>query len=368
MVDGTFGNLIDLFAKSWTGHLQIHYKDYLENPTLYKTIDNYNTLLNKIDKNRYIMGSSGRIYSGGIASLNDKSRGVRIIAFNPIREKKTSGFEKKIIEGRYFSEKGEKELLIGKGLKQLLKAKLGDNIIIISQGADGSIANDMYKVVGIVDSGNEDMDRASFYLRLKDAQELLYLKGKVHEIAITLKDIKYTKKVSKYISGIIDTKALSLEDWKIFAKSFYTLVMAKQKGNNIGLLIIFFIVGIGILNVILMSILERTREYGVLKALGTRPLTLFKMILAEAYFIGLSGVLTGSLFGYLLNKYMSVHGIRYPQPVELGGVVLYQITSTVNIRTIFIPIIVVLLEIFLFGFYPAFKAAKTDPVKSLRFH
>ncbi|MCK4889084.1 MAG: ABC transporter permease, partial [Candidatus Aminicenantes bacterium] len=184
--DGSYNTIISMFTSNNLGHIQIHENTYLDKPSLYKTIYNYEDVLKKLSKINGIKSYSPRIFSAGIVSVGDKSSGAKIFGVDQKNEIRTTNFDKKIVKGEVFSGEDVNEVIIGEGLSKILKAGTGQELVVISQGADGSIANDAYKIIGISNSGNELEDRVTMYLPLKVAQELLVLEGRVHEIAITV--------------------------------------------------------------------------------------------------------------------------------------------------------------------------------------
>jgi ABC-type lipoprotein release transport system permease subunit len=257
---------------------------------------------------------------------------------------------------------------------------------VVSQGADGSIANDRYKLVGIVDTGDELGDRASFYLPLAAAQELLVLEGRVHEIAITVASLHDVAPVNKILEKKLlamnslspanssgNTKPgaefpLVVESWQVFARSFYIAMKADQEGMWITLLIIVLVVAVGVLNTVLMSVLERQREYGVLKAVGTKPGQIIKMVLMEVNILAVMCIVLGAGAALLLNYIFSIHGISIPEPMTYGGMKFQYMFTEINARSFYIPIFTVLLSATLVSLFPAMKAAHTDPARSMRIH
>jgi ABC-type lipoprotein release transport system permease subunit len=366
--DGSYNNIIDMFTRGWLGHIQIHYKDYLDSPSIYKTIDNYDEIGKKLMKIKGVTNWTARVFSAGLASFKDKTSGVQIIGIDPEREDKTTGFHKKIIKGGYFKKGIKNRILIGKGLAKIIKAKIGDKIILVSQGADGSMANDIFTVSGIVSTDDDFFDRTSFYMKLDDAREFLVLGNKVHEIAITVDKLKDVGKIDEKISLALKNSDLSVAPWQEFAKDFYKAMKADKGGMWISLFVIILVVAVGVLNTILMSVFERIREYGVLKALGTRPSDIILLVLYEANIIAIFSIFIGAIIGFAVNYYLSLHGIRLSQSFTYGGMKFSEMMAEINLRSFIIPGITVLLTTIIVGFFPALKAAKTDPAKSLRFH
>lgn len=368
--DGTYNNIINAFTGSQTGHVQIHHKGYLDRPSLYRTVDSVSRIGAFLDGKKEVRSWAPRLYSAGLVSLADKTAGVRIIGIDPQRESQTIHFQQRLVEGKLFADDARQEAIVGKGLASILKARLGDEAVIVSQGADGSIANDRYKIVGITDSGDELGDRMAFYLPLKAAQELLVLDGRIHELAVTLHQLGDVDRLNEELTTYLATlePGLVAETWRQFARSFYNAMSADKEGMYIMLLVIMLVVAVGVLNTVLMSVLERQREYGVLKALGTRPVQIVKMVLLEINLLGLACIVLGTVVGLFINHMSAITGYTLAEPISYGGMKFQQMMGEVNARSFIIPTITVLLVATLVGLFPAIKAARMDPARSMRTH
>ncbi len=366
--DGTYNNIIDTFTRYSLGHIQVHEKNYLDRPAIYKTINNPAEIGKILDQTEDVTSWTPRLFSAGLVSVRDKSAGTRIIGIDPVKERQTTKFDEKIIEGRMLADKRAAETVLGKGLAKILKAGIGDEVVVLSQGADGSIANEMYTVVGIIDSGDEIGDRAAFYLHIEDAQELLVLGNRIHEIAVTVDSLNDVDRVTSVLQGKIDNPALAVEPWQVFARSFYVAMKADKEGMWIMLVIIILVVAIGVLNTVLMSVLERRREYGVLKAVGTKPGQIIQMVLAEVNILSIVCIILGAAVGLVLNYILSQHGLTLPEPVTYGGMQFQTMQAEINARSFYIPAITIFFVASLVSLLPALKAAHTDPARSMRMH
>lgn len=366
--DGAYNNIIDTFTRNRLGHIQIHEKTFLDRPSLYKTINDVSKISETLANTKGVQSWTPRLYSAGLASVGEKSAGVQIIGIDPEKETETTHFDNKIIEGRNFSSAPSHEVILGKGLTEILKARVNDEIVIISQAADGSIANDLYSIIGISSSGDDISDRMSFYLHLRDAQELLVLEGRVHEIAVTVKKLGDVGKINDLLSKKINDPELSVATWQVFAKAFYEAMKADQEGMWIMLVIIVIIVAVGVLNTVLMSVLERRREYGVLKAVGTKPHQIIRLVLLEVTILAIFCIIIGIGLGYAANSFLSTHGIHLGQAFTYGGMKFEAMYAEVNTRSFTIPAVTVILCAIFVSLFPAIKAAKTEPAKTMRIH
>jgi len=366
--EGTYAYVINMFTRNRLGHIQIHREGYLDKPSLYKTIDDYHRIGEKIQNLKGVEAWAPRLFSSGLASVEDKSAAVQVIGIDPALEQETTRFNKKIIEGNPFSPHSSSEAILGKGLAEVLHAQPGDEAVIVSQAADGSIANDLYRVIGILESGDEVSDRMAFYLTLGEAQQLFVLGERIHEIAIVVRDLDRVEALTKRISQELNASPLTVDPWKEFAKSFYQAMKADLQGMWVMLFVIILIVAVGVLNTVLMSVLERTREYGVLKALGTKPRQIFWQVLVEVNIIAVVSIVVGAGLSILINYLLSIHGVSMPTSFTYGGIEFNKFYSQVSARSLFIPALTVLLAASVISVFPALRAARIDPARAMRIH
>jgi putative ABC transport system permease protein len=366
--DGSYDAIIDQFTRTRLGHIQIHEKTYLERPTLYKTIDDVAKIGRVLDTTKGVESWAPRVYSAGLAGDGDQSAGVRIVGLDPAREVRTTRFDRTIVQGRFFSGPAAREAVLGRVLAEILQAKLGDKIILLSQGADGSIAEDEFLLVGVSSSGDEMTDRTSYYLPLETAQSFLVLDSKVHEIAIVVTHLGLVRGVARAIAARLDDPALSVEPWQVFAKSFYNAMKADKAGMWVMLLVIVVIVAVGVLNTVLMSVLERRREYGLLKAVGTRPGRIVRLVILEVLLLSLMAMAVGAVLGLGANAFLARHGIRFGSGITYGGMVFDTMRSEINVRSFVIPAVTVVVAALVVGLFPALKAARTEPARTMRMH
>lgn len=366
--DGSYNNIIDQFTRTRLGHIQIHEKSYLDRPSLYKTFDDVSKIGAILDRTKGVESWAPRVYSAGLAAVGDKSVGVQIIGIDPQREARTTRFDRKIVEGRAFQSSQACEAVLGRGLAEILNARLGDKIVLLSQGADGSIAEDQYILVGLASTGDGLTDRTAYYLPLVTAQEYLVLGEKVHEIAAVVSRLSRVQAISHTLSLNIQDSTLSVAPWQVFAKSFYDAMKADKAGMWVMLLVIVIIVAVGVLNTVLMSVLERRREYGLLKALGTKPRRIVRLVLLEVIILSALSMVIGSGLGLGANAILSRYGIKFSSGLTYGGMVFDTMKSEINLRSFTIPALTVIVSAVLVSLIPALKASRTEPARTMRMH
>ncbi len=362
VADGMYSNIIDLFTRNKVGHVQIHYSDYLDNPNLYKTIEEDNGIQKVLKDEKKVEAYTPRIYGSGLSFYKNKSMAVRLIGIDPVLEPETTTIKERLAKGEFFEDKYAYEALIGETIAKVLKISIGDKLVVISQGSDASVANDLFVVKAIMPK----IEGNTVYIPIGALQEFLVLEGKVHEYAVIGKHQKNSKKIAKVLNEKIADKNIDIKPWQIVEKEFYRAMMADLKGNYFSMAIIMTIVALGVLNSILMNVLERTREFGVIKAIGTRPSKIFRLIMFEMIILSLISIAAGAVIATFTNYYFVGIGIQYSQPLTYGGITINSVHGAYTLSSYLKPALVVFLSTLFVSMYPAVKAAKIMPVKALR--
>jgi len=366
---GAWGMMIDLVTRDHTGHAQIHAKGYLDRPSLYKNFADTPELYATLADDPDVVAATPRVHSSTLAFVDTKTTGVQLIGIDPTREVAVTRIANKVTEGTFLPAAPAKQALIGRTVADVLKAQVGSELVLISQGADGSVANDLFTVAGILGDAKDSSEQNNVYLHITDAQEYLLLDGKVHEIALLYRDRKKVEQETMQLGATLRAagfRDLSAESWMEIEPEFYRTMQADRRGDNISQFIIMLIVAVGVLNTVLMTVLERTREYGVMAAIGTSPRRIFSLIVIETGMLALLSCLAGAIIGSFALWYFVSTGISYPEPVTIAGL------TVTTLRAEFVPIVywksflLVMATALLVSLPPALRAARIRPVDALR--
>ena len=295
------------------------------------------------------------------------SSGVNINGIVPGEEQNITNIKSSIIEGSYFNG-GEGDIVIGKNLADKLEAGLGDKVVVMSNTPDGSIGSEVFRVIGIYKTFSSDFERTNIYIPINRAQKMLNIGDNIHEIAIITYDYNNVSRVKEDISKQLGGEFEVLTYKDLLPLLVITLDMYKQMT-----LIINMIVGLalifGIINVMLMAVFERIREFGVLISIGMKSSGLFMMIVAESFIIGLFGSVFGLILGLAIQEVLSKTGINLSMFAEglssFGvGAIIYPVVSIDNLISllVMIPFISIIAAL-----YPAYKAVKLEPVSAMRY-
>ena len=364
--EGSYASIIDFFTRDHTGHLQIHRRGYLDNPSLQTTVDDWDHVRQFLAADPKVVSAAPRVYSSVLAFVGKRTVGARLVGMDPALEASTSRLKTKVSEGSYFPGKSANEILAGNGIAQALGLKVGSQVALVGQGADGSVADDLFTVVGLVQSGGEAGLDHNLYLRLGDAQTFLALGTRIHEVAVILKDIGLAREESRVLAAKLNDPNLDVEPWQVVEKDFYRAMTADKDGDYFTQIIFLVLVALGVLNTVLMNVLERVPEYGLLKALGTRSSTLTAMILWEMVCLALLSIALGAALAWGANAYLAAYGLHMPEAYTYGGMVFSTMYGQLSWPVFLIPAALILLMAVLVCLPAALRVRRLSPVEALR--
>ena len=366
---GTYALNIKTAVELFSGYLQVQTKGYNETPKLSLCFREDKNIKSAIESTKGIQSYSSRVYADGLISFKDNSRGVAIFGIQPDKEKEVTTFVENIDTGKFFTSDSSDEIVVGSQLLKNLNAKIGDEVVLLAQGFDGSLGNQKFKIVGTVRLGVQEMEATVVFMGLKSAQSLLALGNKVNVIAIKANDLNNLNEIKNNLSTKLLNKNLAVLSWN---KVNPELQQAIQLDNVSGILflgILIVIVAFGILNTVLMSVTERFREFGVVLSIGMPQKKLTYLVYIETMFIALIGLLFGNLLGYFVNYYLILH------PIVFGGELkklyelyhfLPELRSSLQI-SIFVYVSFSIIGISILScLYPAYRVFKLEPLKGIR--
>ncbi|MEE2736475.1 MAG: ABC transporter permease [Pseudomonadota bacterium] len=373
LTEGTYENAIDFFTRDHTGHIQIHSGDYHERPKIYKTISQPEAVEAIIKNESKIKAFAPRIFAPALAYAGSETSVVSVIGVDPFLESKASRIEEKVSSGKYFDQeptgRGLSKVMIGAGVSVSLDVGVGDEIVLISQGADGSIANDLFEVVATVGT-KSSFDNMVVYLPLDVAQDFISVPNEVHEYVLVTANASRSVFLATILQQRIDLLDvdLTVSPWQVIESSFYKSMRADQQGNYFILAIIIFLVCIGVLNTVLMSVLERTREFGVLIAIGSRPNDIFKMIFIETILLATLSMLFGLILVVPLLIFLTQIGFALPEPIDMGGVQFHDLKGSVSVTVLLGPALIIYGFASVVTIIPGFRACNITPKVAMSSH
>ncbi|HAK52980.1 MAG TPA: ABC transporter permease [Gammaproteobacteria bacterium] len=373
ITQGSYGNAIEFFTLDHTGHIQIHWEDYEQRPKIYKTIADRDAVESILEKSDEVKAYAPRVFAPALAYAGNQTSPVSVIGIDAELEPTTSRIKQKVRSGEYFNEaltrNGFAKAMIGAGVANRLNIGLGDEIVLISQGADGSIANDIFEVVALVGT-KDSYDRSSVYLPLVAAQEFISVGDQVHEYAMLVDHANSSEVIAASLQLQLDgvTPGATVSPWQVVEEAFYKSMQADLQGNYFAMAIIVFLVCIGVLNTVLMSVLERTKEFGVLRAIGSRPAQVFKLIFVETMLMATLSIALGYLLLIPLLTFLTQVGFVLPEPMEMGGVPFLHLKGGVNALVLTAPALIIYAFAALVTILPGIRAVSITPKTAMSSH
>lgn len=376
--DGMFGMFVDMAITERIGHVQVHHADYPGRRNLYDALPDGTALADKLAALPEVDGVTVRLNGQALIGGDTATQGGMLIGVLPSFENDFTGIADDVRQGAWLGEEAGQEIVLGYKLAEQLEVEVGDAVVAMTQAADGSLGNALYTVVGTASTGNPMADRSGAYLHLHDLQALLALDDTIHEVAVstasedppTVEALKaaITPTLTEHVGAEVPT---AVETWWEVNPAMAEMMELRGVSSGILLVIVFGLAAVGVVNTMLMSVLERTREFGVLRALGVRPLELVTVIVLESVFLGVLGLIAGTALGLGAQWYMVTQGIDLSnrngegfalQDMQLDPVVY----GAWSADSLWQPALGVLLSAVVAALYPAFRAASLRPVDALR--
>ena len=364
---GSLENMIESATASLSGHAQIHQENFTKTYDIEKVIKNSKNIMKDLAKETIISNYSPRTKSYAMLNSAYDSASVMLIGINPNKELGLSEISKAILKGKYLDNKNQNQIIIGKKLAKKLDVNIGDKIVItVAQANTGELSQEMFRLSGLFAFGINEIDKNTVFINLDKSKKLLNIGQNIHEIAIKFKDIKmginyqlpFWDKYSK--NGNIS------EGWGKLFPQLYSMIDLTGFSILIFVLILFSIIAIGIVNTLFMSLYERMFEFGILKAIGTRPFDLGLLVVLESSIIGLFSIVFGLIIAAGFIYYFDIFGINYTG-LEFGGVTIkHLVYPVISIFRFSMYTLSLVLFTILCGIYPAFYASKITPAKAIK--
>ena len=318
------GMLVDILASTteqYHGHLVITAENYLDDRDMYRNFAADRDIGGILEEQPNITGYSPRLRGFGLVSHEQNSYPAELLGVLPDRETTVTKLNKQLTAGRFLTSADNDGAVLGSSLARKLDVSPGDELVFVTQAADGSIGNDVLVVEGIFRTGHSGHDNSLVIVPQRWLQKVMALDGRIHEIAAAVDD---PLRASEYKAqlAIRLPDGLTVTDWGELLPEMREAIASFDVSRMIFVVILYFATGLGILNTIFMSVMERTREFGILMALGLRPPQVKRLVLLESFLLGLLGTSLGLVFGLGLSYYMSAVGIdlsAWITPVSYAG-------------------------------------------------
>ena len=350
-----------------TGHVQINKPAFLVNHDLQLRMNNADSVLVGVRKTPGVKAAAARIQLMAMASTAANSAGIMVNGIDPDSQRSVSDLEKLLMEGAYFPSDRSNRILIGKQLAEKLKVRLNSRIVLTLQTAAGDITYSSFKVSGIFQSFDSEFDKQMVFVRKSELQPLLQLpQESASVITVLTNSLEDVDAVEQALQRQLPD--LQVQNWKKLSPMVEVTVSTIMQFSLVFVGIILFALAFGIVNVMLMSVLDRTREIGMLMSIGMRPARVFRMILLETIFLSFTGAIIGVSLSAISVAYFGKTGINLSSmsagfnAVGFSSIVYPSLGLDFYANITLMVVVIALLA----GVFPARRAIKMRPADALR--
>ncbi len=367
MQEGSYEKMVDMVVKYYSGFMQIHHEDYWENKSINNTFELNPELEKQVLSHKEVDYVIPRLESFALASSENLTKGVLVLGIAPEKEHKLMSLADRIVDGKYL-EKGDNGIIVGEGLANYLKLGVNDTLVMISQGYHGISAAGKYPIRGLVKHASPELNKMIVFMDLPNCQEFFSAENRLSSMVVNVKELDDLHKSLRKIRSSLP-EPYSIMSWEEMSPEMVQQIESDRAGGFIMKMIVYIIISFGILGTVMMMIAERSREFGVIIAIGMQRKKLAIILFFETIFIGLIGAISGLVVSIpiLIFQYrnpipltgqtaqvMEAYGFEPYMFFSLDPAVFWHQALTVFIFTVIISV------------YPIIAANKLNLIKALR--
>jgi len=366
---GSYEMMIDNSLQVYSGHLQLQHPRYLDEPKMRYALPDVAASAERLRAELGLTSISARAAGFALASSNERSYGLQIFGVDAKHEPLVSTLPGLIEQGRYLAPGGSAEIVIGSVLARNLKIEPGDELSFLGSGFDDSFAAGVVRVVGIFKSGIAELDRSMAQVNLGYFQDVFAMQQRGHSIVIRAPHIDAVEQLQTRVATLLgDETKVALRHWDDLQPGLKQAIQADMTSAWFMYIVLIVLVAFSVLNTQLMSVLERTREFGTMMALGLRPSRLARLVVLETGMMTGLGLLLGITLGALITWYVSLVGFSYPGMAEMA--VKFNLPErmypAISIISLTLGPGIVALGSLLAAIYPASRLNRLLPVEAMR--
>lgn len=379
--DGAHAQMIDMGVRMGSGHVVVQAKGYQTEQTLDLRIESPGPILEAMEAAGVEGAFAPRLIANGLVRAGSKAVGVVIAGVDPEREAVVNDLasDEKLVDGGWLRPRSAlpydnmpSDLYLGKTLAETLDVKVGDRVgVTVQPRDDDDPRTAAFLVRGVFATGSDEMDGFFVMVPLEDAQPLLGVGDALTQIGVILDDQSHTQAVHAQIAPALADYPVEVLPWQQALPELYEFIVLDDASLYLFIGIVFLLVALGIFNTVLTSVIERTREFGLMRSLGARGTRVLRLVLGEAAVLGVFATILGLVLGLAGNWYFTVEGLDYG--ALLGGE--SYTAAGVNFATVMYAklgvmptvrsFVGVLLIIVLSAIWPAVRAARLKPLEAL---
>ena len=369
MQEGQYDVMVNSTVGTFTGYIQIHHQGYWDDQTLENSFEASDSLFQEAAKPDEVIETVPRLQSYALAAGQQQSRPAMIMGIDPDKEQSLSNPKERIESGSYFKNDDEQAVLVGIDMMQRLNVQVGDSLVLIGQGFRGQSATGLYEIKGTVSFPNPEMNKNIVMMPLATTQYFLAAPNRLTALSLILNDPNKVKETVDQLTSNIDTDQYEIMNWQQLMPELQQAIQADRGGGVIIILILYIIVGFGILGTVLMMITERTYEFGIMLSIGTSRLAIFLMLALEILFIAFIGSIIGIMLSIPVAWYFNINPIEFSggmvEVMESYGLEPY-LPFSLDPELFYMQAIIIFIITIVFSIIPLIRASRLHPVKAMR--
>jgi ABC-type lipoprotein release transport system permease subunit len=370
---GSYRMMIDNALAATTGHLQIQHEAYLQQPQMRHSVPQVRVLAEELRALGLPASVAARASTFVLASSETRTLGIAVQAVEPRREPAVSSLPGLVRQGRYLVAPEAAEIVLGVALARNLGVEPGDELVLLGSGYDGSVAAVVVELVGLIATGIDEADRALAQVPLPWFQQHFAMDDHGHSIVLRLAALDALEPVHAALQAYLNRPGfpqdtLRIRNWELLEPGLKQAIQSDLLSAWVMYAVLILLVALSVLNTQLMSVLERRREFGVMLALGLRPLRLARLLLLETGLLGLLGLAGGLMLGGGLALWLAVVGFSYPGMEDVAA--RFNLAARIYPQTspagVLLGPLVVYAATLLAALYPAAQLLRLGPIAALR--
>ena len=367
---GFYDNIIKTVVESYAGYVEVHADGYWDNQSLDNSMEVDQKLINDISSVEGVENIVQRLQTFSLISMGEKTKGGVINGVDISDEQKITDWNKKMVSGSF--DLGENEIIVGKGIAEYFDIRENDTLILYGQGYRGMMAAGKYRVKGVIDLKNPDLNKLGIFMAIESARNYVSSEEISTHIIIDKEQYYDEEKIVKDLSQIL-SKDYEIMTWKKTLPEIEQTITADSAGGLIMAFILYIIVVFGMFGTVLMMTEERKYEFGVLISIGMSRIRLFRIILIETIILSMIGVLLAIILTYPISYYFNLNPIDMAVLMGEGADQMMEDLGFSPLAPMSIswdiPLshaLVIFIFSLLISIYPAIKILNLNPVKSMK--
>ncbi len=363
---GLVKSYVDNAIEDEVSHIQMHLPNFSEDEDIHLFLKSSSKQLERVRSTEGVAAATARSLSSGMLSTGRGARGLQIIGIDPVNEARVTHLDQKIVDGDFLTVKSKNPCLVGKKMAKKMGIKKRSKVVITFQNMAGEMTAGSFRVAGLIETNNARLDDSRVLVRQSDMNQLLGREDICHEVAIKLKDPGSMLVVQRELQQKFP--ALKVENYREISPDIQLYETQIKSSVIIFIFVIMLALLFGIINTMLMSVLERYKELGMLMAVGMNRWRVFTMVFIETVILTSAAALPGLLLGYWTVRHFGEKGIDMSafsasmKEFGMSHIVYTALDQDVYIQLLFSVVITAIIA----SIYPAWKAVSLKPVEAIR--